>query len=52
MRLFVNIKELVGVQEESVLKTGVQMDELNGIKNAGFSNCDGNNAFQGGRCCI
>ncbi len=34
MRLFVNIKELVGVQEESVLKTGVQMDELNGIKNA------------------
>ena len=34
MKLFVNIKELVGVQEESALKTGAQMDELNGIKDA------------------
>ena len=33
-RLFVNIKELVGVQPESALKVGVQMDSLNGIKEA------------------
>ena len=33
-RLFVNIKELVGVQPESALKVGVQMDNLNGIKEA------------------
>lgn len=34
MKLFVNIKELVGVQEESALKIGAQMDNLNGIKDA------------------
>lgn len=33
-RLFVNIKELVGVQEVSALKVGKEMDELNGIKDA------------------
>ena len=33
-RLFINIKELVGIQQESALKTGAQMDELNGIKEA------------------
>ena len=35
-RLFINIMELVGVQQESALKTGAQMDELNGIKEAFF----------------
>lgn len=34
MKLFVNIKELVGVQEMSALKVGVEMDSLNGIKDA------------------
>ncbi len=33
-RLFINIKELVGVQPESALKVGAQMDNLNGIKEA------------------
>ena len=33
-RLFINIKELVGVQETSALKVGAQMDNLNGIKDA------------------
>lgn len=33
-RLFINIKELVGVQETSALKVGVEMDNLNGIKDA------------------
>ena len=33
-RLFVNIKELVGIQQESALKIGAQMDNLNGIKDA------------------
>lgn len=32
--LFLNIKELVGVQQEPALKIGPRMDELNGIKNA------------------
>ena len=34
MKLFVNIKELVGVQEMSALKVGAEMDSLNGIKDA------------------
>ena len=34
MKLFVNIKELVGVQQESALKVGPQMDDLGGIKDA------------------
>lgn len=33
-KLFINIKELVGVQEVSALKVGKEMDELNGIKDA------------------
>ena len=33
-RLFINIKELVGVQQESALKTGAAMDDLGGIKEA------------------
>ena len=33
-KLFINIKELVGVQETSALKVGAQMDNLNGIKDA------------------
>lgn len=33
-KLFINIKELVGVQEVSALKIGKEMDELNGIKDA------------------
>ena len=33
-RLFINIKELVGVQETSALKVGAEMDNLNGIKDA------------------
>ena len=33
-RLFINIKELVGVQESSALKVGAEMDNLNGIKDA------------------
>ena len=33
-KLFINIKELVGVQEVSALKVGAEMDNLNGIKNA------------------
>ncbi|MBR1950542.1 MAG: imidazolonepropionase [Bacteroidales bacterium] len=32
--LFLNIKELVGVQEVPALKVGPQMDDLNGIKDA------------------
>lgn len=33
-KLFINVKEIVGVQQESAIKVGRQMDELNGIKNA------------------
>ncbi len=33
-KLFINIKELVGVQEVSALKVGEEMDELGGIKDA------------------
>lgn len=33
-KLFINIKELVGVQQESALVIGAQMDNLNPIKNA------------------
>ena len=33
-KLFINIKELVGVQETSALKVGAEMDNLNGIKDA------------------
>ena len=33
-KLFINIKELVGVQVVSALKIGKEMDELNGIKDA------------------
>ena len=33
-RLFVSIKELVGIQQKSALKIGAQMDNLNGIKDA------------------
>lgn len=33
-KLFINIKELVGVQESSALKVGAEMDNLNGIKDA------------------
>ncbi len=32
--LFINIKEIVGVQQEPALKRGVEMDDLNGIKDA------------------
>lgn len=34
MKLFVNIKELAGVQQESALKVGAQMDDLNSIREA------------------
>ena len=34
MKLFINIKELAGIQREPVLKTGKQMDELNSINDA------------------
>ncbi len=33
-RLFINIRELVGIQQESALKIGEQMDILDGIKDA------------------
>lgn len=33
-KLFINIKELVGVQETSAIKVGAEMDNLNGIKDA------------------
>lgn len=33
-KLFINIKELAGVQEVSALKVGKEMDELGGIKDA------------------
>ena len=46
-RLFINIKELVGVQQESALKTGAQMDELNGIKEAFLYVRDGKIAAYG-----
>ena len=46
-RLFINIKELVGVQQESALKTGAQMDELNGIKEAFLYVKDGKIAAYG-----
>ena len=45
--LFINIKELVGVQQESALKTGAQMDELNGIKEAFLYVRDGKIAAYG-----
>lgn len=34
MKLFINIKELAGIQQESALKTGKQMDALNSINDA------------------
>ena len=46
-RLFINIKELVGVQQESALKTGLQMDQLNGIKEAFLYIRDGKIAAYG-----
>ena len=46
-RLFINIKELVGVQQESALKTGLQMDQLNGIKEAFLYVRDGKIAAYG-----
>lgn len=46
-RLFINIKELVGVQQESALKTGAQMDELNGMKEAFLYVKDGKIAAYG-----
>ena len=46
-RLFINIKELVGIQQESALKTGAQMDELNGIKEAFLYVKDGKIAAYG-----
>ena len=49
-RLFINIKELVGVQQESALKTGLQMDQLNGIKEAFLYVRDGKIAAYGPMC--
>lgn len=48
--LFINIKELVGVQQESALKTGAQMDQLNGIKDAFLYVRDGKIAEYGRMC--
>lgn len=48
--LFINIKELVGVQQESVLKVGAQMDQLNGIKDAFLYVRDGKIAKYGEMC--
>ena len=49
-RLFINIKELVGVQQESALKTGLQMDQLNGIKEAFLYVRDGKITAYGPMC--
>lgn len=50
MKLFVNIKELVGVQEVSALKVGAEMDSLNGIKDAFLFVEDGKIAQYGPMC--
>ena len=50
MKLFVNIKELVGVQEMSALKVGAEMDSLNGIKDAFLLVDDGKIAQYGPMC--
>ena len=50
MKLFVNIKELVGVQEVSALKVGAEMDSLNGIKDAFLLVDDGKIAQYGPMC--
>ena len=50
MKLFVNIKELVGVQEVSALKVGAEMDCLNGIKDAFLLVEDGKIAQYGPMC--
>ena len=50
MKLFVNIKELVGVQEVSALKVGAEMDSLNGIKGAFLLVEDGRIAQYGPMC--
>ena len=50
MKLFVNIKELVGVQEVSALKVGAEMDSLNGIKDAYLLVEDGKIAQYGPMC--
>ena len=50
MKLFVNIKELVGVQEVSALKVGAEMDCLNGIKDAFLLVEDGRIAQYGPMC--
>ena len=50
MKLFVNIKELVGVQEVSALKVGAEMDSLNGIKDAFLLVDDGRIAQYGPMC--
>ena len=52
MKLFVNIKELVGVQEVSALKVGAEMDCLNGIKDAFLLVEDGKIAQYGPMCDI
>ena len=48
--LFINIKELVGVQQESALKVGAQMDQLNGIKDAFLYVRDGKIVEYGEMC--
>ena len=50
MKLFVNIKELVGVQEVSALKIGAEMDSLKGIKDAFLLVEDGKIAQYGPMC--
>ena len=50
MKLFVNIKELVGVQEVSALKVGAKMDSLSGIKDAFLLVEDGRIAQYGPMC--
>ena len=50
MKLFVNIKELVGVQEVSALKVGAEMDSLNSIKDAFLLVEDGKIAQYGPMC--
>lgn len=51
-KLFVNIKELVGVQESSALRVGAQMDNLNPIENAFLLVKDGVIAEYGAMSCI
>ena len=46
-KLFVNIKELVGVQDVSALKVGKEMDGLDGIKDAYLHIVDGKIARYG-----